>query len=95
MAETKQGFVELARGQMEFRVQSLTRETGVTEAQARELIDLIGNDANGCYARRDFSGRSSARTLCYGAGEECLAACGPGLIGRVKFLVVTVSCDPG
>lgn len=46
MAETKQGFVELARGQMEFRVQSLTRETGVTEAQARELIDLIGNDAN-------------------------------------------------
>lgn len=22
------------------------RETGITEAQARELIDLIGNDAN-------------------------------------------------
>ncbi|MBZ9990962.1 hypothetical protein LB572_28065 [Mesorhizobium sp. BH1-1-5] len=46
MAETEQEFVERARAQMEFRVQFLTRETGVTEAQARELIDLIGNDAN-------------------------------------------------
>lgn len=46
MTVIKQELIERARAQREFRVHFLTRETGVTEAQARELIDLIGNDAN-------------------------------------------------
>jgi len=32
--------------QKEFRVRFLMRETNITEAQARDLIDLIGNDSN-------------------------------------------------
>ncbi|WP_170950403.1 hypothetical protein [Mesorhizobium sp. WSM3864] len=46
MAATKQELIERARAQKEFVVHFLTRETGVTEAQARELIDLIGNNPN-------------------------------------------------
>lgn len=30
----------------EFRLRVLLRETGITEAQAHELMDLIGNDGN-------------------------------------------------
>ena len=32
--------------QRDFQVRFLMRETSITEAQARDLIDLIGNDPN-------------------------------------------------
>ncbi|RWB51860.1 hypothetical protein [Mesorhizobium sp.] len=44
MTEIKQSLSERAQAQKEFRVQLLTRETGITEAQARDLIDMIGNE---------------------------------------------------
>ncbi|PBB83553.1 hypothetical protein CK216_27735 [Mesorhizobium sp. WSM3876] len=46
MAETKQERAERIRAERDFRVRFLVRETGITEAQARDLIDLIGIDAN-------------------------------------------------
>ncbi|TGQ51573.1 hypothetical protein EN836_23685 [Mesorhizobium sp. M1C.F.Ca.ET.193.01.1.1] len=44
MTEIKQELSARAQAQKEFRVQLLTRETGITEAQARDLIDMIGNE---------------------------------------------------
>ncbi|WP_176479030.1 hypothetical protein [Mesorhizobium sp. WSM3860] len=46
MAENEQKLSERAHAQKEFRVHFLTRETGITEAQARDLIDMIGNEPN-------------------------------------------------
>ncbi|WP_176477961.1 hypothetical protein [Mesorhizobium sp. WSM3862] len=43
MAETEQELSDRARAQKLFVVQFLTRETGITEAQARDLVDMIGN----------------------------------------------------
>ncbi|WP_170950406.1 hypothetical protein [Mesorhizobium sp. WSM3864] len=43
MAETRQELSDRARAHKQLIVQFLTRETGITEAQARELTDMIGN----------------------------------------------------
>ncbi|RWC00325.1 MAG: hypothetical protein EOQ57_17165 [Mesorhizobium sp.] len=46
MAESNREREERVQAEKEFRVRFLMRETGITEPQARELIGLIGNDAN-------------------------------------------------
>ncbi|MGX9142846.1 hypothetical protein [Mesorhizobium sp. 128a] len=46
MAESEKEGAGRAQTEKEFRVRFLVRETGITEAQARELIDLIGNNTN-------------------------------------------------
>ncbi|MGX5803103.1 hypothetical protein ACWGS9_17870 [Bradyrhizobium sp. Arg314] len=46
MAESKQERDERLQAETEFRIQFLMKETGITEAQARGLVELIGIDAN-------------------------------------------------
>lgn len=46
MAENDQERAERAQAQKDFRVQFLVRETGITEAQARDLIKMLGNSPN-------------------------------------------------
>ncbi|WP_292146486.1 hypothetical protein [Mesorhizobium sp.] len=46
MADDKQERDERLKAEKEFRVRFLVKETGITEAQARELVDMIGIDAN-------------------------------------------------
>ena len=46
MAESTKDRIEPAQAHKEFLVKFLMRETGITESQAHELIELIGNDAN-------------------------------------------------
>ncbi|WP_292304573.1 hypothetical protein [Mesorhizobium sp.] len=46
MAENDQERAERVQAQTDFRVQFLVRETGVTEAQARDLIKMLGNSPN-------------------------------------------------
>ena len=46
MAEDKQERDERLKAEKEFRVRFLMQETGITEAQARDLVDMIGIDAN-------------------------------------------------
>lgn len=58
MADTKQEFVERALAQREARVHFLARKTGVTEEQARELIDLIGSDENSLLREARFLARN-------------------------------------
>ncbi|MDG4904768.1 MULTISPECIES: hypothetical protein [unclassified Mesorhizobium] len=43
MAETGQELSDRAQAHKQLIVQFLTRETGITEAQARDLVDMIGN----------------------------------------------------
>lgn len=42
MAESKDERSQSVEAEKNFRIRFLVRETGITEAQARELIDLIG-----------------------------------------------------
>lgn len=44
MAEIKQELGKRAQAHKESRVQFLIRETGITEAQARELVEIVGNN---------------------------------------------------
>ncbi|TGQ63510.1 MAG: hypothetical protein E5V49_00645 [Mesorhizobium sp.] len=46
MAESEKERSARMNEEKEFRVRFLVRETGITEAQAHELVRLIGNDAN-------------------------------------------------
>ncbi|AZO28394.1 MULTISPECIES: hypothetical protein [unclassified Mesorhizobium] len=46
MAETKRERELQLQAAKEFRVQFLMNETGITEAQARELVGMIGLDAS-------------------------------------------------
>lgn len=46
MAEDKRERAEPLKAEKEFRVRFLMQETGITEAQARDLVDMIGIDAN-------------------------------------------------
>ncbi|WP_187331319.1 MULTISPECIES: hypothetical protein [unclassified Mesorhizobium] len=46
MAESQKEREARILAEKDFRVRFLMHETGITEDQARELIDLIGNDAN-------------------------------------------------
>ncbi|MET3596093.1 MULTISPECIES: hypothetical protein [Mesorhizobium] len=46
MAENDQERAERVQAQKDFRVQFLVRETGITEAQARDLIKMLGNSPN-------------------------------------------------
>jgi hypothetical protein len=46
MAEDKQERDERLKAEKEFRVRFLVKETGITEAQARDLVDMIGIDAS-------------------------------------------------
>jgi hypothetical protein len=46
MIETSEQRRARVLAEKEFRVRFLVRETAITEGQARDLIDLIGNDAN-------------------------------------------------
>ena len=46
MAESKQERDERLKAEKEFRVRFLMKETGITEAQARDLVDMIGIDAS-------------------------------------------------
>ncbi|BCM21197.1 hypothetical protein [Mesorhizobium sp. J8] len=46
MAEDKQERDERLKAEKEFRVRFLVKETGITEAQARELVEMIGIDAS-------------------------------------------------
>ncbi|WP_292587181.1 hypothetical protein [Mesorhizobium sp.] len=46
MAEDKRERAERLKAEKEFRVRFLMQETGITEAQARDLVDMIGIDAN-------------------------------------------------
>lgn len=46
MAEDKQERDARLKAEKEFRVRFLMQETGITEAQARDLVDMIGIDAN-------------------------------------------------
>ncbi|MDG4896391.1 hypothetical protein P9272_22745 [Mesorhizobium sp. WSM4976] len=46
MADNKQERDERLKAEKEFRVRFLVKETGITEAQARELVEMIGIDAN-------------------------------------------------
>jgi hypothetical protein len=46
MAESKQERDERLRAEKEFRVRFLMKETGITEGQARDLVDMIGIDPN-------------------------------------------------
>jgi hypothetical protein len=46
MAEDKQERDARLKAEKEFRVRFLVQETGITEAQARDLVDMIGIDAN-------------------------------------------------
>ncbi|MDX8448130.1 hypothetical protein [Mesorhizobium captivum] len=43
MAENDQERAERVQAQKDFRVQFLVRETGISEAQARDLIKMLGN----------------------------------------------------
>ncbi|RRH89559.1 hypothetical protein EH240_33800 [Mesorhizobium tamadayense] len=44
--ESERQRAERVKAEKGFRVRHLMRETGITEAQALDLIDLIGNDTN-------------------------------------------------
>ncbi|MDX8443545.1 hypothetical protein [Mesorhizobium australafricanum] len=46
MAESKQERDERLQAEKEFRIQFLVKENGITEAQARDLVEMIGIDAN-------------------------------------------------
>ena len=46
MAEDKQERDARLKTEKEFRVRFLMKETGITEAQARDLVDMIGIDAS-------------------------------------------------
>ncbi|WP_292074515.1 hypothetical protein [Mesorhizobium sp.] len=46
MAEDKRERAERLKAEKEFRVRFLMQETGITEAQARDLVDMIGIDAS-------------------------------------------------
>lgn len=46
MAEDKQERDARLKAEKEFRVRFLVQETGITEAQARDLVDMIGIDAS-------------------------------------------------
>ncbi|RUV21639.1 MAG: hypothetical protein EOQ60_01630 [Mesorhizobium sp.] len=46
MSEPKQDPRQLVQAQTEFSVQFLRERTGITEAQARDLIEMLGNDPN-------------------------------------------------
>ena len=46
MAEGKRERDERLKAEKEFRVRFLMKETGITEAQARALVDMIGIDAS-------------------------------------------------
>lgn len=46
MSEPKQDPRQRVQAQTEFSVQFLTERTGITEAQARDLIEMLGNDPN-------------------------------------------------
>lgn len=46
MAESKQERAARVQAEKQFRVRFLVRETGITEAQARDLVEMIGIDAN-------------------------------------------------
>ncbi|MDX8500885.1 hypothetical protein RFM99_21040 [Mesorhizobium sp. VK4C] len=46
MAENDQERAERVQAQKDFRVQFLVRETGITEAQARDLIKMLGDSPN-------------------------------------------------
>lgn len=46
MAESKHERDERLKAEKEFRVRFLMKETGITEAQARDLVDMIGIDAS-------------------------------------------------
>ncbi|RWB65569.1 hypothetical protein [Mesorhizobium sp.] len=63
MAETKQERAERIRAEKDFRVRFLVRETGITEAQARELIDLIGIDASPLLREARLLRRTEAASL--------------------------------
>ena len=45
MTESKQEHDERLQAEKEFRIRFLVKETGISEAQARELVELIGIDA--------------------------------------------------
>lgn len=44
MAESEEERTERVQAEKEFRVQFLMRETGITEDQARDLVEMIGSD---------------------------------------------------
>ncbi|MDX8466129.1 hypothetical protein RFM26_10595 [Mesorhizobium sp. VK23B] len=46
MIESAQQRAERVKAEKGFRVRFLMREAGITEAQALDLIELIGNDTN-------------------------------------------------
>ncbi|WP_176479178.1 MULTISPECIES: hypothetical protein [unclassified Mesorhizobium] len=46
MSELKQDPRGRVQAQTEFSVQFLRQQTGITEAQARDLIKMLGNDPN-------------------------------------------------
>ncbi|MDX8449932.1 hypothetical protein [Mesorhizobium captivum] len=46
MAESKQERAERVQAEKQFRVRFLVHETGITEEQARDLVEMIGIDAN-------------------------------------------------
>ncbi|WP_292507741.1 hypothetical protein [Mesorhizobium sp.] len=46
MAEDKRERAERLKAEKEFRVRFLMQETGITEARARDLVDMIGIDAS-------------------------------------------------
>ncbi|RUW53235.1 hypothetical protein EOA32_10135 [Mesorhizobium sp. M1A.F.Ca.ET.072.01.1.1] len=46
MSDNEQERTDDIQAVKDFRVRFLIRETGIAEAQARELVDIIGNDAN-------------------------------------------------
>ncbi|PBC01695.1 hypothetical protein CK220_23895 [Mesorhizobium sp. WSM3860] len=71
MAETGQELSDRARAHKQLIVQFLTRETGITEAQARELVDMMGNSPGFAPSRGAVAEKAVARPTDSSTAKAC------------------------